>query len=105
MNGIKKEVEDDTNVQIKQENKTTDNVKNDIKKESGSEDMITWYDLDPDDTDEELENLTGPPNIMARSPSPNLDLFIPIAIKPKPSQSITISDLENLDKESIFKYK
>ena len=65
--------------------------------------MMTWYDLDPDDTDEELENLTGPPNIMARSPSPTWDIVRPIPIKPKPSQSITISDLDNIDKENIKK--
>ena len=64
------------------------------------EEMLTWFDLDPDDTDEELENLSGPANIMSRPPSPRINLFRPIPIKPKPMQSITISDMELLDKEN-----
>ena len=99
-NGIKKEVDDNTDP------KKDSSL--DIKKEPGvepakaekQEEMLTWFDLEPDDTDEELENLSGPANIMSRPPSPRIDLFRPIAIKPKPKQSITISDMELLDKEN-----
>ena len=85
----------------------------DIKKEPGTElatperklepEMMSWYDLEPEDTDEELENLSGPPNIMSRPPSPRLEIVRPIPIRPKPSQSITIRDMEVLDKENLKK--
>ena len=103
---IKKEMDDtattiDNIKQEKPDDSSNTVVKTEAKSESGGTELMTWYDLDPDDTDEELENLTGPPNIMARSPSPCIDIVKPIPIKPKPSQSITISDLENIDKENI----
>ena len=104
-NGIKKEVEDTE--------KESDKSQVEIKKEPGTDspekavvaedNMMTWYDLEPDDTDEELENLAGPPNIMSRPSSPSIDIICPIPIKPKPSQSITLSDLTNLDKENLKK--
>jgi len=84
-----------------------------IKKEPGTElstpdrkpslgpEMMSWYDLEPEDTDEELENLSGPPNIMSRPPSPTLNIVCPIPIRPKPSQSITIRDMELLNKENL----
>ncbi len=69
---------------------------------------LCWYDLEPEDTDDELEisgggALFGPPNIMSRPSSPAVDIVQPIPVRPRPGQSITLSDLDGLrlvDKEN-----
>jgi hypothetical protein len=61
---------------------------------------LSWYDLEPEDTDDELETggcgFFGPPNIMSRPSSPGVDIVQPIPVRPRPGQSITLSDLGGL---------
>ena len=73
---------------------------------------LCWYDLEPEDTDDELEltgglAMFGPPNIMSRPSSPGVGLVQPIPVRPRPGQSITLSDLDGLritgDKENSKK--
>ena len=82
--------------------------------------LITkWHDLEPDDSDEDEQNLDGvdqnvekaegaekevppPPKIIERPHSPFADLVVPIPIKPKPAQMVTLQDLIEMDKENKF---
>ena len=60
-----------------------------------------WYDLEPDDSDDEPDKVElGPPEIVSRPVSPENIILKPIPIKPKPGQTITLSDVANLEKEN-----
>ena len=79
-----------------------------------------WHDLDPDSEDEEggnnpmtngnnadhpgikveVKEEKGPPKISERPKSPVADLVVPIPIKPKPSQIITMNSVKEMDKEN-----
>jgi histone-lysine N-methyltransferase MLL3 len=80
-----------------------------IKKEPGEEEKApaspdvsdpAWYDLAPDDSDEEQDKKDGPPVILSRPASPDCGIIQPIPIRPKPGQTITLRDLKVLDKEN-----
>lgn len=58
-----------------------------------------WFDLEPDDSDDEPDKTDGPPQIISRPASPENCIVKPIPIKPKPGQTITLSDVANLDKD------
>lgn len=81
--------------------------------------QTVWHDLEPDDSDEDepivngpnnadnkvengpdQDNKKGPPKILERPRSPFADLVVPIPIKPKPAQTITLNAIKNLDKEN-----
>ena len=93
---------------------------------TGSQDnRRKWHDLDPDSEDEEggggpmtngnndhssnsgssgikveVKEEKGPPKISERPKSPVADLVVPIPIRPKPSQIITMNSVKELDKEN-----
>lgn len=72
------------------------------EEEEEEEECISPYlDLWPDDSDDEpaVVEPPPPPKISSRPPSPEMQLLRPIPIKPKPGQTITLSDLTNLDKK------
>ena len=56
-----------------------------------------WYDLEPEDTDDEPDKLEEPPRLASRPVSPENNIIRPIPIKPNPSQIITLSDVANLE--------
>ena len=56
-----------------------------------------WYDLEPEDSDDEPDKVEGPPQIQSRPVSPENTIIRPIPIKPNPSQTITLSDVANLE--------
>ena len=56
-----------------------------------------WYDLEPEDTDDEPDKLEEPPRLASRPVSPENNIIKPIPIKPNPSQIITLSDVANLE--------
>merc|ERR1719483_381416 len=62
-----------------------------------------WFDLEPDDSDDEPDKTEGPPQIISRPASPENCIVKPIPIKPKPGQTITLSDVANLDKDKSEK--
>jgi len=62
-----------------------------------------WFDLEPDDSDDEPDKVDGPPQIISRPASPENCIVKPIPIKPKPGQTITLSDVANLDKDKSEK--
>merc|ERR1711892_1558022 len=62
-----------------------------------------WFDLEPDDSDDEPDKKDGPPQIISRPASPENCIVKPIPIKPKPGQTITLSDVANLDKDKSEK--
>jgi len=77
--------------------------------------IAKWHDLEPDDSDDEElaenqnsekcetdEKETPPPKIIERPHSPFADLVVPIPIKPKPAQMVTLRDLIDMDKENKF---
>ena len=70
-----------------------------------------WHDLEPDDSDEEPVTTNGPstdtedkkppPKLIERPRSPFAELVVPIPIKPKPAQTITLNAIKkDLDKEN-----
>ena len=88
-----------------------------------------WHDLEPDISDDEVENinkdnkasgdtdaeggsqepksastpiLSKPPRIVERPHSPLADIVGPIPIRPKPAQIITLQDLKDMDKENKY---
>merc|ERR1719220_1720280 len=69
--------------------------------EEEEECISPWLDLEPDDSDDEpvAAEPPPPPEISSRPASPETDMIRPIPIKPKPGQTITLSDLANLDKK------
>merc|ERR1719491_591019 len=71
------------------------------EEEEEEECISPFLDLWPDDSDDEpaVVEPPPPPQISSRPPSPELQLLRPIPIKPKPGQTITLSDLTNLDKK------
>merc|ERR1712154_44513 len=85
-------------------NKTNLEKKNmEVEKEAKVEEecISPYLDLWPDDSDDEpaVVEPPPPPKISSRPPSPEMQLLRPIPIKPKPGQTITLSDLTNLDKK------
>ena len=56
-----------------------------------------WYDLEPEDSDDEPDMVKGPPEIQSRPVSPENTLVRPIPIKPNPKQTITLSDVTSLE--------
>merc|ERR1719300_2137887 len=56
-----------------------------------------WYDLEPEDSDDEPDKVDGPPQLQSRPVSPENLIIKPIPIKPNPSQTITLSDVANLE--------
>jgi len=56
-----------------------------------------WFDLEPEDSDDEPDKVEGPPQIQSRPVSPENMIIRPIPIKPNPSQTITLSDVANLE--------
>merc|ERR1712228_483688 len=69
--------------------------------EEEEECISPWLDLEPDDSDDEpvAAEPPPPPEISSRPASPETDMIRPIPIKPKPGQTITLSDLANLEKK------
>ena len=66
-----------------------------------------WHDLEPDEEDEVMANggpikteNDEPPKLIERPNSPITDLVVPIPIKPKPAQIITLKDIKEMDKEN-----
>ena len=73
-----------------------------------------WHDLEPDsEEDEPMTNGSDngatnetekdekpPPKIIERPKSPIADLVVPIPIKPKPAQTITLNAVKEMDKEN-----
>ena len=72
-----------------------------IVEEEEEECISPWLDLEPDDSDEEPTGAEPPPppEILSRPASPENFIIKPIPIKPKPGQTITLSDLANLEKK------
>jgi histone-lysine N-methyltransferase MLL3 len=72
----------------------------------------SWHDLEPDDSDDDETMINGqngeseakrrpPPQIIERPKSPVADLVVPIPIKPKPAQTITLNAVKgSMDKEN-----
>jgi len=92
---VKQEVKDDSTT-------TTDiskTITKDDEKEEKDECITPWFDLEPDDSDEEIGGGDPPPLILSRPVSPENNIVKPIPIKPKPGQTITLNDLANLDKK------
>jgi len=114
----KKKQPKDSGVKVKEEKKDEktseekENIDVIVKKEPGEEEKSdeipsspspvnpTWYDLAPDDSDDEQDKKDGPPVIISRPPSPACDIIQPIPIRPKPGQTITLKELDVLDKEN-----
>merc|ERR1712228_843567 len=74
----------------------------DEEEEDEEEECISpWLDLEPDDSDDEpvAAEPPPPPEISSRPASPETNMIRPIPIKPKPGQTITLSDLANLEKK------
>merc|ERR1711997_1223273 len=73
----------------------------DDEEEDEEECISPWLDLEPDDSDDEpvATEPPPPPEISSRPASPETDMIRPIPIKPKPGQTITLSDLANLEKK------
>jgi len=69
--------------------------------EEEEECISPWLDLEPDDSDDEPVSTEPPPppEISSRPASPETEMIRPIPIKPKPGQTITLSDLANLEKK------
>ena len=73
---------------------------------------VKWHDLEPDDesdedespekSEEDKKELPPPPKIVERPHSPFADLVVPIPIKPRPAQIVTLRDLRDMDKENKF---
>merc|ERR1719319_1707051 len=83
------------NMEAEKETKVED------EEEEEEECISPFLDLWPDDSDDEpaVVEPPPPPQISSRPPSPELQLLRPIPIKPKPGQTITLSDVTNLDKK------
>ena len=59
-----------------------------------------WYDLEPEDSDDEPDKVEpGPPQLVSRPVSPENIIIRPIPIRPNPKQTITLSDVTNLEKK------
>merc|ERR1719189_2779045 len=56
-----------------------------------------WYDLEPEDSDDEPDKVEGPPQLQSRPVSPENTIIRPIPIKPNPKQTITLSDVTSLE--------
>lgn len=68
-----------------------------------------WHDLEPDDSDEDEPMSNGPengdddrkppPKIIERPKSPFADIVVPIPIKPRPAQTITLHAIKDMEKD------
>merc|ERR1712037_701769 len=89
---------------VSEETTTKDARKDEEDKEKEKEEgecISPWLGLEPDDSDDEpvAAEPPPPPEISSRPASPETDMIRPIPIKPKPGQTITLSDLANLEKK------
>merc|ERR1719220_1002169 len=86
----------------KEKEKEAVDADDDEEEEEEEEECISpWLDLEPDDSDDEPVSTEPPPppEISSRPASPETEMIRPIPIKPKPGQTITLSDLANLEKK------
>ena len=87
-------------------------VNNDHHESKNSLSSTKWHDLEPDDeSDEEGDDNCEegakkepppPPKLVERPHSPFADLVVPIPIKPRPAQMVTLKDMVDMDKETKF---
>merc|ERR1712226_963641 len=85
----------------KEKEKEDGDADNEEEEDEEEECISPWLDLEPDDSDDEPVSAEPPPppEISSRPASPETEMIRPIPIKPKPGQTITLSDLANLEKK------
>jgi hypothetical protein len=118
-----KEVKEET---IIKEEPLSEDEKQDTKERKV---LKPWHDLEPDISDDEVESITKdgkpealsiagttnaesrkpgppsvpqPPKLIERPNSPITDIVVPIPIRPKPAQIITLRDIKDMDKENKY---